>query len=158
MAVMWISDDAVECKYGGKCPRSLILQFICWNEQQFCGRFCYHSIWSKLCVCVFGCSLFIFWFIAFGTVPIRVLYVFVCVCMCMFFMRNWFEFCNRQKFTQKHWHFSRGHLNLFITIVFFFNFKFVFLVLFCWWWWWLKEMIAARKETREHYIKMCVFC
>ena len=32
---MWISDEAVECRYGGRLARSLILQFICLNEQQF---------------------------------------------------------------------------------------------------------------------------
>lgn len=33
---IWISDDAVECRYGGRFPLSLILQFMWLREQHFC--------------------------------------------------------------------------------------------------------------------------
>lgn len=61
MEFMWISDDAVECKYGGKCPRSLILQLMCWNEQQF---YCVDCV-NDFCFSIIGSlfiGIFMFWF------------------------------------------------------------------------------------------------
>lgn len=39
---IWISDDAVECRYGGRFPLSLILQFMWLREQHFCNSISAH--------------------------------------------------------------------------------------------------------------------